>query len=576
MTHRRLRNHPQADAGFSLLEIMVAITVFAIAAAGITPLFLSSIRAAAIAKYNTQAKNLMQERIDGMRNLPYHVATSSGPYVDLLDTYFRDLGSSSNSARCDTWSYASATSTYTCGIAASLGFPGFSERIDSQFIDQNRNVVVPPAIYTSQSASGADVPPSGTLGTTVTVTWAQYGKTNSFTAFTAIASAPTGLPQTVSRIRDSAISVDTTLDDSTVPNDLRFDAGIVNANTSLSTGATANATAQGALATSQALGASSTNQASGNLDAPADQTMFTTLTGPASGGPLCGTLACFGPTSVANVTGTANSGLPTVGTAVAPVTSVLTRSGSADDRGFWVSNVPTGVNQLALTRLKVQDPFTPPSGGSPTQLVRSLQSSPSVGFVVPCATDPSGTANADFATATGYLTSSGGTTHAVSSCATATARRVDVMPTSFAPNGVVQITLNYARSTCSSTSAATTATKLFSASVAYWNFSTQSYVPLLVTDALPDPLTVGLLTKATSTGGVQVGVDTATQPLWLGDYIKSWSSGASTNGSTGTTGQLDLRVVSLSTVPTRDADTQGHSSLNVTVGNLSCLAQDNR
>ena len=157
MKRRRLQTHPQADAGFSLLEIMVAITVFAIAAAGITPLFLSSIRAAAIAKYNTQAKNLMQERIDSMRNLPYHVATSSGPYVDLLDTYFRDLGSSSNSARCDTWSYTSATSTYTCGIAASLGFSGFSEQIDSQFIDQDRNVVVPPAIYTSQSASGADV-----------------------------------------------------------------------------------------------------------------------------------------------------------------------------------------------------------------------------------------------------------------------------------------------------------------------------------------------------------------------------------------------------------------------------------
>ena len=62
----------------------------------------------------------------------------------------------------------------------------------------------------------------------------------------------------------------------------------------------------------------------------------------------------------------------------------------------------------------------------------------------------------------------------------------------------------------------------------------------------------------------------------LGDYIKSWSSGFFTNGSTGTTGQVDLRAVSLSTVPTRDADTLGQSSLNVTVGNLSCLAQDNR
>ena len=575
MTHRRLRIQPHQDAGFSLLEIMVAITVFAIAAAGITPLFLSAIRAAAIAKYNTQAKNLMQERIDSMRNLPYHVATSSGPYVDLLDTYFRDLGTSSNSARCDTWSYASTTSTYTCGIAASLNFAGFSEQIDSQFIDQDLNVVVPPSTYTSQSAGGSDVPPSGTLGVTVTVSWAQYGKTNSFTAFTAISSASTGLPQTVSRIRDSAVSVDTTLDDTAVPSDLRFDAGIVNANTSLSTGATANAVAQGALATSRGLDASSTNQATGSLDAPADQPTFTTLTGPVSGGPLCGTLSCFGPTSVSNVTGTANSGLPTVGTASAPVTSVLTRSGNVSDRGFWVSNVPTGLNQLALTRLMVQDPLNPPSGGSPTQLVRSIQGSPSGGFAVPCSGAAFGNGNADFATATGYLTSAGGIAHSVSSCSTATARRVDVMPTSFAPNGVVQMTLDYARTTCSSTGPATTAIKLYSAEVAYWNMATTSYVTLPVVDTqLIDPLLPGLLTKGV--GGVQVGVDGAGQPLWLGDYIKSWSSGAFTNGSTGTTGQVDLRVASLSTVPTRDADTLGNSSLNVTVGNLSCLAQDNR
>ena len=66
--------------------------------------------------------------------------------------------------------------------------------------------------------------------------------------------------------------------------------------------------------------------------------------------------------------------------------------------------------------------------------------------------------------------------------------------------------------------------------------------------------------------------------LYLGQYIQSWSSGALLRSvhRRGTIARGDLSVVNLTTVPTRDSDTTGQSSINLTAGQLSCLAEDNR
>jgi hypothetical protein len=153
---------------------------------------------------------------------------------------------------------------------------------------------------------------------------------------------------------------------------------------------------------------------------------------------------------------------------------------------------------------------------------------------------------------------------------------VDIMPTSFAPDGVVQVTLNRASLSCASSGAASaTPTSDWSAKVSYWSYLTGGYVDLAVAKGSADPLLASLLTRGP--GGAQVSTTTLGAPLYLGDYIQSWSSGSLKAGAaTGTTRQADLTAVSVTTVPTRDSDTVGASGINLAFGQLSCLAQDNR
>jgi prepilin-type N-terminal cleavage/methylation domain-containing protein len=576
--HRRRRD--AGERGFTLIEVMVAIVLLGIVAAALVPLLVGALRASNSAKLNTQAKNLVQAQIERMRNLPYHVAQSAGPYLDLLDIYFHDLASGTDS-KCGTGngSYASATSTYTCVSPVGLSQAGFTITVASQFLDKDRNVVAPPAGYDSQSNAGLDVPPSATIGMTVTAQWTVGGVSKNFSSYTQISNAPTGLPQTVAQVRDDAIAIASALDDTSVPVLAKFEGGIVNEDTSLSTGATANAQVQGAL-TSLSSGTTSSGQAAGALLAPPDQNSFTTVNGAGSNGAPCLSLfvACFGASMVSNLTGKASNGLPQVATSAAPASAALVKAGSAGTRGFWFSNVPVGSVQNKLTALMVQDSSNPPTSANPTQLVRSVQGASNNGYNVVCGAAGSATTAADFLTSTGNVQTVGGASHSVTSCATTTTRRVDIMPTSFAPNGVVQVTLNWANLSCTTTGAAASISSLYNATVSYWSQAASGYVNLTVSNGqASDPLTAALLTRSAASGGVQVGSNNG-NPLWLGDYISSWSSGALTGGSQagGTIAQGALSVVNLSTQPTRDADSTGASGINLTAGQLSCLAEDNR
>ncbi len=114
---RRLRR-TQGEPGFTLVEVLVAITLLAIVAAGLFPLLITGVRASVAAKYNTQAKNLSNERIEQMRNLTWHVAPSEGQYVDLLDIYFTDAANLHYDAtHCTSGSYSAPS--YTCQVRVS-------------------------------------------------------------------------------------------------------------------------------------------------------------------------------------------------------------------------------------------------------------------------------------------------------------------------------------------------------------------------------------------------------------------------------------------------------------------------
>ena len=565
-----------------MVEILIALVLFGIAAAGTAPLLIKALDATQTGKLNTQAKNLLQQRVESMRNLPYHVATSAGPYIDLLDTYFRDATGAGANTACSSVVYRSAAyavvaerNSYVCR-RTTLALPGFTEEVRAQFVDQNGAVIVPISTYNSQSATN-DVPVSNTLKVTVVETWTKAGKTKTFSTTTSIGSASTGTPQIVAQIRDSVVSIATTLDDSALPRTVQFDGGLINASAGLSTGATANALLQSAL-TTYSSGETSAGQASGYLDAPPDVTAVQTVSGAGSSGAPCAAgVACFGAGTVTGITGTASNGVPRVGTAAVPLKAYLAKSGAAGTRGFAFGNAPTGSVQNVLTRIGVQQAGSPPTAANPTQLVRSVQGASNAGYDATCTGAGVATSSADFLAATGYITSTGGAVHAVTSCATATSRRIDIMPTSFAPNGVVQVTLDYAGIQCNAAAGATgTVSATFRGSVVYTPYGGSPVTVTFQNGQATSPLTPALLTKSAATGGVKVGVDGSGNPLWLGDYVQSWGSGALSTSTVSQAANATLRAFTLTTVPTRDADTIGTSRVNLTVGSMTCEARDNR
>ena len=86
---RALRRRP-ADEGFSLVEVLVSMLIFAVITAGVVPLIVSSLQASVVSKMDTGAKNLSQQRFELVRNLPSASSTTRADPTprDVLDIYF--------------------------------------------------------------------------------------------------------------------------------------------------------------------------------------------------------------------------------------------------------------------------------------------------------------------------------------------------------------------------------------------------------------------------------------------------------------------------------------------------------
>lgn len=577
----------------------MALLLLGIVAAASAPLVASGLKATQVGRYQTQAKNLLQQRIDVLRNLQFRVpytTTANEAFVDLLDTYFRNVSGASNSHCTSSAYYGAATSlpanaaqnlparsypagTYVCSNptvpvrpAGPDLPPQFNEDVQARFIDAAGTTVLPPNGSTpgvpafDTQTSLADVPPTGIVELVATVRWRAGGVTKQYSSTTDRSEYKAALPLAVSRLRTNALTVETTVDDLPTPTLQRFAAAVVSADTSLAVGATARAVAQGAVA-SYSSGELTSGQATGALDAPDDQPSFTALTGASSSGVPCGSTACFGTTRVSGLTGSASAGLPQVASSSAPITSVLSRGTTP----LVVSNVATGAVQARLTNLSVQSAASPPTAGAPTPLVRQSAGSGS-GFAASC--DSAGTAatGVEFATSTGFVQSTAGASHAVTVCTTSTTQSVEILPTASAPQGMVNVTLDYAGLRCTS-GTTPAATAFYQVTIRYYNGSGYS-APIVLKNGSGTSLPPTLLVRGP--GGVQVGTSSSGTALYLGDYIQSMTGPALSTNTTAPTSQQDLKVLTLSTVPTRDADATGASRLNVVVGDLGCFAQDNR
>ena len=101
------RCHLKDDRGFSLIEMLVALTIFSIVTIGITPLILSSLRASVLTRSYAVAKNMVHQSMERVRGLPVFESMKNqvpAQRRDVLDLYFPDMATG----------YAAGAFTTTC------------------------------------------------------------------------------------------------------------------------------------------------------------------------------------------------------------------------------------------------------------------------------------------------------------------------------------------------------------------------------------------------------------------------------------------------------------------------------
>ncbi|MFN2538487.1 MAG: hypothetical protein ABR549_10105, partial [Mycobacteriales bacterium] len=304
-----------------MIELMVALTILALVAAGVVPLLISGAKAASAARLHTQAKNQAQQRIETLRDMQFHVDRQNGPFVDLLDVYYTNLSttplSTTRGGETLTGRYVASGGVspqptsgpfYKVTISQLAADAKFSQEIDTQFLNTS-GAAVPASQFSTYNSqvSGSDNPPTQLVGVTVTTTWTAAGSAHRFTTYTRI-SDTRGLTRLVTTQGKAEFARVTSTGPSGNP--MTVDLALAEADGSQTTGSTASADLRALFATdglgnslSGATGVATSPGAGGSVTSPVNSV--------SSGAIGCGWLSA-GPTSVTNVTAGTTNGLPQV------------------------------------------------------------------------------------------------------------------------------------------------------------------------------------------------------------------------------------------------------------------------
>lgn len=582
------RRLSKAEEGFSIIEVMVAFTLLAIVTLGVVPLFVSALRGVLVSKLDTGGKNLSQERLEQMRNVLFHVGVNAPPakpsvcwtdvnktdpeagavdcdYRDMIDTYFRSLTAAASvtsggyvAPGAPRSSDEPAGAFYRFVVNPVPGFPRYSQVTATQFLDVNRNPVTPVDTYNSQVA-GSDFPTTRLVGVTVVTTWTAGNLTKKFVAFTQIAEGRPAAPAVTMQARATGIRIVGGLP-APIPGTpaplLSMEAGISSADGSLSTGASAAVSVTGSFA-QIAPGVRVEGKSAGATAPPnssavdGDKFPYSLIDGAGESSPSCGTFDClaFGVgDQTRNVKASIVSGQPTIASLSAPAVGRVRFVSSPGGLNLGYRNRPEAASMPGLDISQM--------------LVRVNEGGSSI------PTSQGAT----------YLASIGGSGHKAEAGVSARTQSVKMVPTTFAPDGIVQITLFSSSLVCTTTGSSSSATADFDAEVRYLQYNPgtnlNEYVTVDVEDGDPSPLTAALLTSTqitTTPGGPATLVPLET-------YIDSWGSltGANTTiTSPPKTVSSNLNgIVAITTRPTRVGDPD--SAVAVQVGVLTCVAEDNR
>ncbi len=547
---RRDGGRSRSDEGFTVIEVVVAFGIFAFVSIAVTGVLAASLRSVVTARREAQAKQASQRILERMRSLPFHRSWAVAPRkVDVLDSYFPDLRGASPSGGDG---YLVSTASYRTSAPA----PGMGDatvEVEATFVGPNGSTVVPPSTY-SYASSPADTPPGRLLAVAITVKWQMGAGDRSYT--------------------------------------LR---SIVGAKRTVATQGTASASVTAAVATTELSDADGGSAESTLTLGESASTVFSGDTTSARTTELA---------ARAELSDTASAGCSlsgAAGTAAAPpeVSGGYVYSAAAGELGFPCASTTSPAARLAATVADGLEALLPSPGGLPAtagraQLgpgtsgedllagffadrdadpVRLLRYSDSLGEPVPqLGLHRRDDGDVPTMSTSAEATADNGVTYRASGSLAGVAR-FELLPTTFAPGGVVQVEIETAEVSCSASrvDTGTTATASYSGSVRYWTGAGYAGVPITSAGGT-DPL------AAVNPAGVVVWSDPLTgAQLRLSDYVEAWSTltGGTRDVPEGSS-SASMRVDGIVRVRTRGVEGAAAGSQNrvqVKVGALSCDAE---
>lgn len=560
------------DSGFSLIEIVVAMGLLGVVLVASLPMFLSMVRSTGVTKQQTQAKNLSQERLEQVRDLRFHVANQNGPYLDLLDVYYTDARTGyarpAVTVGSDTLTgqYVStgggtngepAAPYYRVAIGALAGAPGFSQVVTAQFLGPDGLTPVPRTrfenAYNSQ-LPGVDSPPTLTLGLTVITTWDQAGQTKRFRTYTQVTETRPDRPVIQSQARAVAVELSSTAADGS---GLVLQGGVASLDGSQSSGSAVSGYTTGALA--RRSGTSVVEGRKATFQLPTNPVV---LSDAGSGAAQTSGGACtwfgFGRTSVDNVTGDVAGGLPKAPADVdAPVTPRNAITGRLDD------DPSNGCGLLSFTN-------TVSGGVARTDAVGVQMGAAPFARLASAGTATGAVTGSAYVTATSLLTTpqatrSGGRAGMV--------RPVVLFPGSplSGSQGLVSARLTTAAVDCVSGAPGTVAAT-YSLTVGWYGAPTSAgpFGPRSRTWVYDG-------TTLTATGDTWDPASTWVDPTTTLDaFVTGGAPVLPTTGANSGQRGFPSGIMTLTTAPTLQGATAGTSAVRVRLGQLTCVADDER
>ena len=164
--------------GLTLIETLAAIFIFSIVTLGVIPVLSAALRGSELVRSSTVGKNIAVEAMERVRGLPYYISDArDASDVDILDLYYPEPPPSGSSYRTVCTSSASSAACPRGQIPA-----GYSIEYVATFENTNGDVVAPRPAYDSHpdGTGETDDPPSSLLNMKITARWTHFERDRSF------------------------------------------------------------------------------------------------------------------------------------------------------------------------------------------------------------------------------------------------------------------------------------------------------------------------------------------------------------------------------------------------------------